>query len=103
MRRFAFVIVVSIAALGWNAAHLSFDSAPRPSSAPSAEPTDRLVLPEFAPPAAAPEAPLSDAGWLASIERSLAAREYEATVNHRGLQTPNREQNLRTYFEPEGI
>ena len=40
---------------------------------------------------------------LARMQRSIEAREYQASRNDRGLQTPNRKQNLRTYFEPTGI
>ena len=41
--------------------------------------------------------------WLARAGQGLAAREYHATENDRGLQAPNRRHNLRTYFEPDGI
>src|SRR5213078_1912984 len=58
-------------------------------------------------PASKPKAPTepsaANADWLARVERELAAREYETSVNSRGLQAPNRAQNLRTYFEPSGI
>jgi hypothetical protein len=42
-------------------------------------------------------------GWLARARRELAEREYWASQSRRGLQAPNRAQNLRTYFEPSGI
>ncbi|MBK6426742.1 MAG: FG-GAP repeat protein [Blastocatellia bacterium] len=35
-------------------------------------------------------------------QRSITRQEYQATRNDRGLQAPNREHNLRTYFEPWG-
>jgi hypothetical protein len=57
------------------------------------------VVPGVGPDRAeAPEPP----DWLAEAERSISAREYEATDVGRGLQAPNREHGLRTYFEPEG-
>jgi hypothetical protein len=37
------------------------------------------------------------------MQRSIEAREYQATRNDRGLQAPNRNHRLRTYFEPTGI
>ena len=46
-----------------------------------------------------PDVPRS---WAEQAERSIARQEYQATRNDRGLQAPNREHNLRTYFEPWG-
>jgi hypothetical protein len=42
-------------------------------------------------------------GDLAAVQRHIAQREYRASVNRNGLQAPNREHNLRTYFAPTGI
>jgi len=42
-------------------------------------------------------------GDLAAVQRHIARREYRASVNRNGLQAPNREHNLRTYFAPTGI
>ncbi|MBW2542445.1 MAG: FG-GAP repeat protein [Deltaproteobacteria bacterium] len=47
-------------------------------------------------------AALSDGG-LAALQRHIERREYRASVNRDGLQAPNREHNLRTYFGPTGI
>ena len=55
-------------------------------------------------PAGAPTLPGAAGGdWLARARRGLAEREYWASRNRRGLQAPNRAQNLRTYFGPSGI
>ncbi len=54
-------------------------------------------------PASAPAPAGADEATLASIERGLAAREYDASPVADGLQAPNRAQNLRTWFEPAGI
>jgi hypothetical protein len=43
------------------------------------------------------------ADWMGRIQRHLAAREYAAGPNLRGLQAPNRAHNLRTYFDATGI
>ncbi len=50
-------------------------------------------------------APGENAGadWLARAQRAIAAREYHASENTQGLQAPNRRQNFRTYFAPDGI
>jgi hypothetical protein len=53
------------------------------------------------PSAGANPAPSPD--WLTRAQRSLAAKEYEASPNARGLQAPNRAHDLRTYFDPTGI
>jgi len=45
----------------------------------------------------------ADADWMSRIQRNLAAREYAAGPNARGLQAPNRAHNLRTYFDATGI
>ncbi|MBW2691617.1 MAG: FG-GAP repeat protein [Deltaproteobacteria bacterium] len=37
------------------------------------------------------------------MQRHIAQREYRASANNHGLQAPNREHNLRTYFAPTGI
>ena len=49
-----------------------------------------------------PSAPVGGSE-LAGIEKTLAAREYEASPNAGGLQAPNRAHNLRTWFESGGI
>ena len=36
-------------------------------------------------------------------QRQIEQREYWASKNRDGLQAPNRQHNLRTYFEPDGI
>lgn len=41
--------------------------------------------------------------WIASAQREITAREYQASENKEGLQAPNRAHDLRTYFEPTGI
>ena len=41
--------------------------------------------------------------WLGQAQRELAAREYRPSETRRGLQAPNRQHDLRTYFEPTGI
>ncbi|MBW2692968.1 MAG: hypothetical protein JRE57_10070, partial [Deltaproteobacteria bacterium] len=43
------------------------------------------------------------AGWMGRIQHHLAAREYAAGTNLRGLQAPNRAHNLRTYLDATGI
>ena len=53
--------------------------------------------PSISPPAGA------GSEWVSSIERSLAAREYEASATPRGLQAPNRAQGFRTYFDADGL
>jgi hypothetical protein len=40
---------------------------------------------------------------LATMQRHIAQREYRASYNSNGLQAPNRVNNLRTYFSPNGI
>jgi hypothetical protein len=47
--------------------------------------------------------PITAASWLARAQQQIAAREYSASENGDGLQAPNRAQNLRIYFEPNGI
>jgi hypothetical protein len=42
-------------------------------------------------------------GGFAEVQRHIEQREYRASLNGKGLQAPNREHNLRTYFEPTGI
>jgi hypothetical protein len=37
------------------------------------------------------------------VQRHIAQREYRASADGNGLQAPNREHNLRTYFAPTGI
>ncbi len=44
-----------------------------------------------------------DASWLASVQRGIAEKEYEASPTASGLQAPNRAHNLRTYFDATGI
>jgi hypothetical protein len=58
-------------------------------------PAPALAVGDPPPPAA------SD--WLPHIQRTIAAQEYQASRNERGLQAPNRRHGLRTYFEPGGI
>jgi hypothetical protein len=48
------------------------------------------------------DAQLED-GWIGDVARHLTAREYWASSNEKGLQAPNRRQDLRTYFESTGI
>ena len=45
----------------------------------------------------------SEPKWIESSLGVIASREYEASYTPRGLQAPNRAQNLRTWFRPEGI
>jgi FG-GAP repeat len=115
MRRIATVLLFSIVSSLWMGARASLDTAS--FGAPTSrgigtEPASRLPVPNLGRQALSPA--LARAGtahttaapsgsWLAAVERDLAAREYRASVNHRGLQAPNRAQNLRTYFEPGGI
>src|SRR5690242_17084617 len=40
---------------------------------------------------------------LPRLQQVIAEKEYEATPNSKGLQAPNRAQNLRTYFTTSGI
>src|SRR5262245_18734575 len=49
------------------------------------------------------ESGLTAANLPASLLKSIAAREYEASFQDQKIQAPNRAQNLRTYFEPTGI
>jgi len=72
---------------------------PSPGAAPG--PPDPGERP--APSPAAKPAPAASEAWLARARRGLAAREYRASRNRRGLQAPNRAHDLRTYFEPTGI
>jgi len=41
--------------------------------------------------------------WLRKVEAQIEREEYNASVNERGLQAPNRAHNLRTYFREAGI
>ncbi len=45
----------------------------------------------------------ADQGWWQTVSQDLQRAEYEASHNEHGLQAPNRAQNLRTYFNPQGI
>jgi hypothetical protein len=113
MRRIPAVLLLSIGSLLWIGTRDPLDTPLRHSPATrhlGAEPTHRLQVPEFMRWAPSPKAARRtdavkppDASWVAEIQRGLAAREYEASVNDRGLQTPNRAQNLRTYYEADGI
>ena len=55
----------------------------------------------------APTRAWADAGMTAAAigaaTRHLTLREYWASATERGLQAPNRRQNLRTYFGPHGV
>lgn len=55
-----------------------------------------------APPAVANGTPAPAPSWLESASGSIEALEYEASASDRGLQAPNRAQDLRTFFEPSG-
>jgi hypothetical protein len=59
--------------------------------------------PPAAPDVAAPAAPDLSGRWLARVQREIAAREYEASESGNSLQAPNRQQGLRTWFEPTGV
>lgn len=48
---------------------------------------------------AAPPQPAAPAGLAQALQR----QEYFASVNHTGLQAPNRAQGLRTYFQADGL
>jgi hypothetical protein len=43
------------------------------------------------------------ADWCAQTSATIARSEYEASPTDRGLQAPNRAQNLRTYFRDSGL
>ncbi len=45
----------------------------------------------------------ADQNWFRLVSARIDLEEYNATVNSRGLQAPNREHNLRTYFGNGGI
>jgi hypothetical protein len=45
----------------------------------------------------------ADAGWMAQVTAGIEREEYRASASDRGLQAPNRAQNLRTYFRASGI
>lgn len=47
--------------------------------------------------------PPVDPDWMNSVEASISAREYWASDGPAGLQAPNRRNDLRTFFEPDGI
>jgi hypothetical protein len=53
--------------------------------------------------AAAATPPAGPSGWLGNAQREIATREYHASRNARGLQAPNRAQNLRSYFDGTGV
>jgi len=73
----------------------------------------RLEAPPAQPPAqppAGPPAPTAatraagvDERWWRRTSAALERQEYEATPGEHGLQAPNRAQNLRTLFRPQGI
>ena len=44
-----------------------------------------------------------DSGWLATVQKKIAQKEYEVGNNGKGLQAPNRAHNIRTYFDEKGI
>jgi sorbitol-specific phosphotransferase system component IIC len=44
-----------------------------------------------------------DSGWLATAQKKIDQKEYEASRNNKGLQAPNRAHNIRTYFSEKGI
>jgi len=41
--------------------------------------------------------------WLSQIHKGIAEREYHISNNSKGLQAPNRANNLRIYFDKKGI
>ncbi len=45
----------------------------------------------------------ADEAWWRTVSAGLQRQEYDATLGERGLQAPNRAQNLRTLFGPRGI
>ena len=61
--------------------------------------TDRSIDEPNATEASTEHAP----GFLARVQQHIAEREYWASPNAEGLQAPNRQHGLRTYFEPDGI
>jgi hypothetical protein len=50
-----------------------------------------------------PSVTSTSSGPEPSMQREIAAREYEVSRSERGMQAPNRAQSFRTYFEPDGI
>jgi hypothetical protein len=70
-----------------------------------------LLLSWGAGPVLAAGPPATPPGWLATVQRELAASEYEITWQigtfqpdlASAYQAPNRAQDLRTYFAPEGL
>ncbi len=45
----------------------------------------------------------ADGSWLSKAQKELAEREYQASHNGTGLQSPNRAHNLRIYYTEQGI
>ncbi len=45
----------------------------------------------------------TDNNWLAKVKKDLAEKEYLPSINHKGLQSPNRAHNLRIYYTEQGI
>ncbi|MDH5566121.1 MAG: integrin alpha [Myxococcales bacterium] len=70
-------------------------------STPAATPGDARSAPESS--AAATPARSTDGSWIGRVRGEIAAREYEAGDNGRGLQAPNRAHDLRTYFDGAGV
>jgi len=63
---------------------------------------DGLVAALHSEDGASPSLP-SSPSWFVGAQESIEAREYWASKNAQGLQAPNRAQNLRTYFDAQGI
>ena len=79
---------------------------------PAAWSREPAVRVEISTPSAASGGPVIDVGarsagvtedWLGRVKAQIELEEYNASVNERGLQAPNRAHNLRTYFRDGGI
>ena len=69
----------------------------------SPEPLSQIPTADAAAGAAIDAAESAPASWLEGARRHIEQREYRASAGPAGLQAPNRNHGLRTYFEPEGI
>jgi len=47
--------------------------------------------------------PETEKGWLSDAQQEIVEREYHVSRNGKGLQAPNRANNLRIYFDESGI
>ena len=45
----------------------------------------------------------TDNSWLIKVKQDLEKKEYQASINKKGLQTPNRAHNFRIYYTEKGI